>query len=327
MNPLISIIVPVYNTEPYVRKCLDSILAQTFKDFEVIVVNDGSTDNSGIICDEFAHKDHRVSVIHKTNGGLSSARNAGIKIAKGEFIGFVDSDDYINQDMYKELYGLCNETNSDISICKFSREVNKKVISEQNEEFILEMNNEEAMRQLFKGMLYRFSVCNKLFKQTCFKNVLFPDGRIHEDLATTYKLFSHSNKAVYTAYPGYVYVKREESILTSRFNKKRLDAFIGWDEILSFMYRNYPGLSKEFISCFSYGSVDNIHNIMNQVENKEDKKTYLKVIQQLVRKYFYNIMVNESLSLKYKITLALLMLNTNFLIFSGKSKKLLRLGF
>ncbi|NHC43501.1 glycosyltransferase [Bacillus sp. MM2020_1] len=324
MKTAISIIVPVYNTEPFLKKCLDSILSQTFKDFELIIINDGSTDKSGSICDEFALKDKRVKVIHKENGGLSSARNTGIRIAEGEFLGFVDSDDYLEKEMYKVLYTLCKKTNSDIAICKFSREVKGKLQKEPNNELILEMNHDDALRNLFKGVLYRFSVCNKLFKKACFDDIIFPEGRVHEDLSTTYKLFAKSNKAVYTSYPGYVYVKREESILTSKFNKKRLDAFLGWEEILSFMSDNYPNLTNEFLCCFAFGSIDNIHYILNQVENRGDKENYLKVIQSLVRKHFSKLLLNNSLSFKYKLTLALLIINTNLLVLSGKAKNKFR---
>jgi glycosyltransferase involved in cell wall biosynthesis len=322
MRPEISIIVPVYNVELYINKCLDSILNQTLTNIEIIVVNDGSTDNSGSICNEYAEKDNRVRIIHKTNGGLSSARNAGIKIARGEFLGFVDSDDYIDDNFYKRLYELCKETNSDISICKFAREINGILINEPEEEVNIEMDNIESMRQLFKGVLFRFSVCNKLFKKTCFENILFPEGRIHEDLSTTYKLFNNSSKAIYTNYKGYIYVNRENSILTSKFNKNRLDAFIGWDEILSFMEENYPQLSREFLSCFAYGAVDNTFKILNQVENKEQRVTYLNIIRQLVRKYYRNIIKNDALSLKYKFILLLLSYRLNLLLLYKNSTKL-----
>jgi glycosyltransferase involved in cell wall biosynthesis len=326
MNPAISIIVPVYNVELYIKKCLESILIQTFNDFEVVIVNDGSTDNSGSICDEFAKKDMRVMVIHKENGGLSSARNAGLEMANGEFLGFVDGDDYIDKNMYQKLYQLCKETNSDISICQFAKEIDGKQTDEVDEKFIKEMDNLEAMRQLFKGNFYRFSVCNKLFKKTCFNNILFPEGRIHEDLSTTYKLFTNSNKSVYTEYQGYAYVKRENSILTAKFNEKRLDALIGWNEILPFMSQNYPQLTEEFIACFAYGCVDNTYYILNQVENRERRDEYLSVIKRLVKKYYRKIMLNNALSFKYKLTLTFLQCNTNLLVISNKSKKLLKLG-
>ena len=115
--PKISVIVPVYNVEKYLRKCIESILNQTFREFELILVDDGSTDSSGKICDEYALKDSRIKVIHKENGGASSARNAGLDVAKGEYIGFVDSDDWIEMDMYGELYRLIKENNTDISVC------------------------------------------------------------------------------------------------------------------------------------------------------------------------------------------------------------------
>ena len=126
--PKISIIVPVYNVEKYLRKCVDSILNQTFKDFELILVDDGSIDTSGKICDEYNLKDNRIKVIHKENGGLSSARNAGLDIAQGEYIGFVDSDDWIELDMYEELYKICKENDTDVGIVGINCGMKQKLI-------------------------------------------------------------------------------------------------------------------------------------------------------------------------------------------------------
>ena len=127
MDPIISIIVPIYNVGKYLPKCIESILNQTFKNFELILVNDGSTDNSGVVCDDYEKKDTRIKIIHKSNGGVSSARNAGLYVAKGEYIGFVDPDDYIDKNMYEKLYRLCIDNNSDIAICRFNREINGKI--------------------------------------------------------------------------------------------------------------------------------------------------------------------------------------------------------
>lgn len=202
MKVIISIIVPIYNVEKYLPRCIGSILNQNFEEFELILVNDGSTDNSGKICDIYAKKDKRIKVIHKKNGGVSSARNSGIRAATGEYIGFVDPDDYIDKNMYTNLYELCEENNCDIGICKLGREIDGNLLNYNREEKILELNKIEAMKELFKGELYRFSLCNKIYKRKCFKDVIFPEGRIHEDLATTYKLFANSNKAIYTSYAG-----------------------------------------------------------------------------------------------------------------------------
>lgn len=198
MSAIISIIVPIYNVDNYLEKCIDSILNQALEEFELVLVNDGSTDNSGAICDKYSNKDERVKVIHKKNGGVSSARNVGIKNANGDYIGFVDPDDYVDIDMYKKLYELCIKSNSDIAICKLGREINGNIINKSDDEGLLELNNLEGMRELFKGELYRFSLCNKLFNKKCFENIKFPEGRIHEDLSTTYKLFANSNKSIYT---------------------------------------------------------------------------------------------------------------------------------
>src|SRR5690625_7031624 len=141
-RPAISIIVPVYNVNTYLEKCLKSILNQTFTDVEVIVVNDGSTDQSGLICDEYAEKDKRIKVIHQAKKGVSAARNTGINRATGDFIGFVDGDDYIDKSMYENLYQACMETGSSISICKLGRKINGEIINDDGAEcYTLELNN------------------------------------------------------------------------------------------------------------------------------------------------------------------------------------------
>ncbi|MGO4496761.1 glycosyltransferase family 2 protein [Paenibacillus sp. 2RAB27] len=321
MKPAISIIVPVYNVESYLKQCLESLLAQTFTDIEIILINDGSMDKSGDICDEYAKHNSRIKVVHKEYGGVSSSRNVGIKLAQGDYLGFVDSDDRIDVNMYKELYELCVQSKSDISICMLGREINGELLNRNEEEIIKkEMNNTEAMRELFKGVLYRFSLCNKLFRKSCFIDITFPEGRIHEDLSTTYKLFAKCNRAIFTNYIGYIYIKRENSILTKKFSDKRLDAFIGWGEILPFMNEKYPQLSREFLSCFVYGCVDNVNYILNQVENKKDQEKYLSSIQLLVRKYFRGILTNNALSIKYKYLITLLNCNIGFLIETKKIK-------
>ncbi|MBS4197578.1 glycosyltransferase [Lederbergia citri] len=324
MKPEVSIIVPVYNVEDYLEKCIESILSQTLTCFEVILVNDGSTDKSGLVCKEYEKKDNRVKVIQKENGGLSSARNAGMKIARGKYIGFVDSDDYIDPNMYKNLIELCEKTNGDIGICKFGREINGKKVTELQKKIIIEFDNLEAMRELFKGELYRFSVCNKIFKKSCFENILFPDGRIHEDLSTSYKVFSNAKKVVYSSEIGYMYVKREGSILTSKFNEKRLDAFLGWKEIIPFMTQHYPELSKEYFSCFAFGCLDNVYYILNEVMEYKKRNRYLLVIQQIVKTYYKKIISNDLLSLKDKLIITLLNYNVLSLYSFYNTKEMIK---
>jgi glycosyltransferase involved in cell wall biosynthesis len=324
MKPEISIIVPVHNVEKYLEDCLDSILEQTFNNFELILVNDGSLDQSGKICDLYAQKDNRVKVVHQVYSGVSKARNVGVSISQGAYIGFVDGDDHIDKNMYKELYSLCIKKSCDIAVCKLGREIEGKLTNWDGQEFIKEMNNTEGMRELFKGVLYRFSLCNKLFNRICFENIKFPEGRIHEDLSTTYRLFANAKKVIYTNYVGYFYVKRPNSILTTKFNEKRLDAFIGWDEILQFITNNYQELLNECISCFVYGCVDNINYILNQVQNKELKECYLSNIRVCVKKHYKNIVKYKTYSKKYKHLITILHYNITLLLLLYSMKKLIK---
>lgn len=318
MKPIISIIVPIYNVEKYLPKCIESILNQNFKEFELILVDDGSPDRSGDICDKYASKDNRIKVIHKKNGGVSSARNAGLKAAIGDYIGFVDPDDYIDENMYKKLYELCKENYCDIGICRFNREINGKLTGKEIEDKIVTLNNMDAMRELFKGELYRFSLCNKLFKRKCFNNVVFPEGRIHEDLSTTYKLFANSSKSVYTPYLGYIYVKRENSILTSVYSEKRLQSLIGWEEIIEFMSISYSEIIDQVIATFTYWCMDNVTYILKQVDNKKSVKSYLNTIRGYTKKYYLYIRKNKVLTLKYKFIVFTLNFHSDLLILKNK---------
>lgn len=323
MDPIISIIVPIYNVGKYLPRCIESILNQTFNNFELILVNDGSTDNSGVVCDDYEKKDTRIKIVHKSNGGVSSARNAGLYVAKGEYIGFVDPDDYIDKNMYEKLYRLCIDNNSDIAICRFNREINGKIQNKESTEEIIELNNMEAMNELFKGNLYRFSLCNKLFSKKCFNDVLFPEERIHEDLSTTYKLFDNSKKTVYINYCGYIYVRRENSILTSTYNEKRLQAFIAWDEIIEFIDKNYYEIIEQVIATFTYWCVDNILYILNQVNNSKKKNNYLNIIQKYTTKYYIYIKRNNILSRSYKLRIRIFNINYKLFILGRKIRKVI----
>lgn len=310
----ISIIVPIYNVAAYLPKCIDSILNQSFKNFELILVNDGSTDGCEVICDRYAELDARIIVIHKANGGVSSARNAGLDTATGNYIGFVDPDDYIDADMYSTLFNLCEDRDADIAVCKFAREINGEIHYNEEEKQIIELDNEHGMDELFKGVLYRFSLCNKLFKVHCFEGIQFPEGRIHEDLSTTYLLFSKASKIVYLNFQGYIYVRREESILTSHYNERRLEAFIGWREIINFIKIKHPKLISQVIACYSYFCLDHITYILSQVDEKKKKIELLNVLKNHLKKEKFFVLKSPVLKLRHKISLTLLGINPNLLL-------------
>lgn len=320
----ISIIVPIYNVEKYLPKCIDSILNQTFKNFELILVNDGSPDRCGAICDSYAALDSRIVVIHKENGGVSSARNAGLDTARGNYIGFVDPDDYIDPEMYSTLFNLCKDRNADISVCKFAREINGKIQYNEEEKQIIKLDNEHGMVELFKGILYRFSLCNKLFKMHCFEGIQFPEGRIHEDLSTTYLLFSKASKIVYQSFKGYIYVKREESILTSRYNEKRLQAFMGWQEIIEFIKQRYPKLINQVIACYSYFCLDHMTYVLSQLDDEKKQIELLNVIRKYFKEEKYLILKSPILTIRNKFNLILLYINPNTVLYISDLKRGLR---
>lgn len=233
---MISIIVPVYNVEKYIKNCLDSIINQTYKDLEIILVDDGSTDNSGVICDEYASTDNRIKVIHKENGGQSSARNLGIKSANGEFIGFVDSDDTIELEMFELLYNAIQGT--DIAICGHNVVYDncKKTNSNSEEKFL----NEESLWEQIFGKLNN-AVWNKLFKREYLENIKFDLNFAHgEDLLFNIMYLKKAKTGMLVDKPMYNYYKRGDSITTGKFTRRKLKEIESKDEALRLVSEIYP---------------------------------------------------------------------------------------
>lgn len=212
----LSVIVPVYNIERYLPQCLDSILAQTFADIELIVVDDGSTDQSGKICDEYAQKDSRIVVIHKKNGGLADARNAGLDVISGEYVGFVDSDDWIRPQMYETLLSHQEKTNAEVVACKlhfFSDDGNTNEVWPQIEQDYIYSRN-DFINHFFPDIKRSImpSVCNKIFKRSVFKTIRFPIGKRYEDAYIQLDIYDAVKMIAVINEPLYEYRKRSGSI-------------------------------------------------------------------------------------------------------------------
>lgn len=212
---LISIIIPVYKVEKYLEKCIQSVINQTYENLQIILVDDGSPDNCGKICDEYAKKDHRIEVIHKSNGGLSDARNKGLEIAKGEYIGFVDSDDYIEADMYEVLYNLLKQYNADVSICNFYTVSQEKIAIKNADNGIKEYNRIEILKEILLDNNIQSYAWNKLYKKELFDEIKYPVGKKYEDIGTTFYLLEKCNKVVVTGKPEYYYINRQDSIVNN----------------------------------------------------------------------------------------------------------------
>lgn len=233
---LISIIVPVYKVEKYIGRCIESLCAQTYRHLEIVLVDDGSPDSSGAICDAYAQKDSRIVVIHKKNGGVSSARNAGLDVARGDYIGFVDGDDYVSTTMYERLIGLFTKYDIDISVVGFANEKENGVFqpycTEEGERLI---SGEEQLVYLLRNKLYSCSCCDKLFKRDVIGDIRL-DEKItnYEDLLFLYEVMKRSRAASFDPEVGYYYCSNAGSATTSRFSKKKMTML----DVCEYIYRD-----------------------------------------------------------------------------------------
>lgn len=293
--PEISIIVPVYNIENYLENCIESILNQTFKDYELILVDDGSTDKSGEICDKYEKKDSRIKVIHKNNGGLSSARNVGLDIACGQYIGFVDSDDSIHPRMYEILYDLIKKYKVDISCCNY-----KKTYSMFNEHNtyiksteVIEMDNIQAINNLYDDDIgIRLVVAwNKLYSKHLFDDTRYEVGRMHEDEFMAHRILYKCKKIVYTNSELHYYLQREGSIMSQASYKREVDSLLAHSDRMRFCKKvgliemcNY--ISKRYEYMF--------WDLYNKIDKNTNSKT--KLLSELRKDLIYNL--NTLLRLK-----------------------------
>ena len=224
-NPLISVVVPVYNVEQYIRECVDSIVSQTYCHLEIVLIDDGSLDNCPVICDEYAKKDSRIKVVHQKNGGLAKARNVGIENSSGEYITFIDSDDYIASNYIEILYRGIIENNADVSIASFrSFEKNNTAVIEDSSCQFATISKKRCFENYTSIFTNPFvSAWNKLYKRNLFSNIRFPEGKLYEDAFTTYKIFDVSQKIVFTSSVLYFYRLNPDSIMGQSFRKKHLE--------------------------------------------------------------------------------------------------------
>ena len=239
---MISLIVPIFGVEPFLDECVLSIIRQTYTDLEIILVDDGSPDCCDRICDRYATLDPRIRVIHhKDSTGPSDARNAGLLVAKGEYIGFVDSDDYIASDMYSFLLSMLLDTQADISICGHVKTSHKgKPYPYLRGRKIRLMDAEEALSKMLKLGHYESFVWNKLFKRELFDGIQFPSGRLYEDLFTTYKLLDRAERIVYSRRVKYFYRQRLGSVIHTVYSAKYFDYVNASVEVRDFMEKHYP---------------------------------------------------------------------------------------
>lgn len=309
MIPKVSIIVPIYNVEKYLVRCLDSLVNQTFNDIEIILVNDGSTDNSSKIIETYQEKYRIIKIINKENGGLSSARNAGMKKASGEFLLFIDSDDYIELNMVEMLYFAATTSNSEMAICKFSyvySDSNNKEINTAEDYYKYKYVNNNQLIRLFLLNIVSGHAWNKLVKRELFitNNIEFPNGKYYEDAPTMMKLFSVVNKCTLLNDSLYNYLQREDSIIKSTDIKKVKDHLNNLTVIKNQLSQQQKMEFNNELQYFSINQLFYNSYLLSKINNKEIALEHKPLLKENIKTInLISLIRIKSLRAKMKIIL------------------------
>lgn len=304
-NPLISVILPIYNVEKYLPACMESIFAQTYHNLEIILVDDGSTDNCCGLCDEYAEKDKRVVVYHKKNGGLSDARNYGLEHARGEYITFVDSDDYVDDDYVEYLLSLINKYHSRMSICQHRVRYNNGSVKEMGSAGEEELTAQRCLERMLYHDVIDTSACMKLYHKDLFSEVRYPVSKIFEDTATTYKLMMQCEKIAVGYESKYNYVFHTNSIVNSGFKKSKLDLLEVTDKMAEDITQKYPELKKAAVRRQVYARFSTLNQILESSDYFEIKKELIGYI----KSHKKDILCNHATPKRDKVGLLLLLLS------------------
>ena len=274
-TPLISVIVPVYKVEAYLDRCVESIVDQTYRNLEIILVDDGSPDNCGAMCDAWAAKDPRIKVIHKENGGLSDARNAGMAIAAGVYISFVDSDDWVDTSFTEVLYNLAIQTDAEIAECCFTKTTGSEVPKETTGEITV-CTAEEAMDKHIRITMFKQVVWNKLYHRDVLC-AMFEKGKYHEDEFWTYQIIADCRKLAHIDRSLYYYFQRADSIMGEGYSIKRLDAVEAKLRRNAFVKEKFPNLSNMSDADVRFTLIYHGQLILQYVDQREKQQAFAKL--------------------------------------------------
>ena len=322
MTPLISVIVPIYKVDAYLDRCIESIVNQTYHNLEIILVDDGSPDNSPQMCDEWALRDNRIKVIHKENGGLSDARNAGMRVAKGDYFSFIDSDDYVSQDFFETLLSVMKEEKSDIVECSVVKFYNDEKIDDYSDNLeIKTFDTVSALSGLIGENPFHQHVWNKLYKSDLVRDTFYPVGKLNEDEFWTYQIFGKAKRVSKINKTMYYYFQRSSSIMGESYNIRRLDALEAKVIRQRYIEKNYPSLLLQakldlYGSCiFSYqyvlkyirGKDKNKASVIIRNYRKQCEPSFQEIgtISGGARKYLYFAKINFYLCCKTKAVLGI----------------------
>lgn len=320
-NPLVSVIVPIYNVEAYLKRCVDSIIKQTYQNLEIILVDDGSPDNCPKMCDDFAQKDSRIVVVHKENGGLSSARNAGIKASKGEYLSFIDSDDYIKEDMIEKMLLAMTSTNSELSCCGryvvYDDGAKEKQFVNSN---VCTLTSTEALKAMLCGTYVGEPAWDKMYKKELFDDIEFPEGEINEDIVIMPLLFGKCNRIVHVPEAFYYYCKNGASITRSGYSPKKSIVIEHLEKIQEIIIKSYPSLLNDFYCFKAKYSLNMLYLLL---EDKATKNKFYKDYQAYyanLKNHLFIFLKSKHVSKGDKIKALLVITNMYSLIRNLKKK-------
>ncbi len=305
-NDLISVIVPIYNVEKYLPYCIDSIVEQTYKNLEIILIDDGSSDNCGKICDDYAKKDKRIRVIHKKNEGIAITRNRGLDEAKGKYIFFVDSDDSIIKETIKYLYTLEQKYNADIAIGQsnviyeenLTKSLEKNTDKEDDKDIVKTYNTEQAIEAMLYNTEFTNNVWNKLYKKETFFDVRFPEKKIYEDLAVAYKILANAKTVVLGNKRTYNYLtNRKNSIMNTNFSQERMQGLKFAEDMVEYISIEYPEIRKAAISRLYMECIF----ILLKIPNNKEYRQANKKIKTILRKYRFTVVLDKKMPKKQKL--------------------------
>ena len=317
MNPLISIIIPVYNVEKYIEKCVDSLISQTYNNIEIILVNDGSTDDSGVICDNLSKKDSRIVVLHQKNAGVSAARNNGLDIMKGEFVTFVDSDDYIDTHFIECLYTALAENNADISTCghyrvEFDGSLKKIYHLSDNPEEIICLSGKDSIMNMFYEKICSASSGSKLYKRALFDDLRYPGYIMGEDTYIVYHTFKKSTLIAHTNKPMYYYVQHSASVTNSKCNYFKFYDYVRlYDHIVSIENSEHE---SEYFKSIANRLIENNFWVYMKLRNCPNMfNTEKKHIEDNIKRYRKYVICNSKAKPRIRIACLLSCCGMNIL--------------
>lgn len=304
-KPLISVILPIYNIEGYLPKCMESVFAQTYKNIEIIMVDDGSTDNCPSLCDMYKEKDPRVVVYHKSNGGLSDARNHGIEHANGLFITCIDPDDYVDVDYVEYLYKIAEKYKARMSICQHRVHYDNGDIKENGKAGDESINTDKCIERMLYHDVIDTSAWAKLYHKELFESVSYPKGKIFEDIATTYALMLQCDHIAVGYESKYNYIFHNNSIVNGAFKRSKFDLVEMTDKMAKDVLTVYPRLDKAVLRRRVYARI----STLNQMLSAKGYDTERKELIEFIKKNRGTILINSKAPKRDKVALNLLTIN------------------